>query len=115
MSRCRRKLLVKSSERSTKKCHSSDDETGVDAVQHIRMLPSIRRATAIKPMAIWPRIVHMALDDAKPDCIWLNDLPGFTDVLFGRDPQRPCSISLETSKIYREKKEARGDFQAPLM
>jgi hypothetical protein len=40
----RRKPLVKSAERSTKWCPSNDDETGVDAVQHLSMLPSTRRA-----------------------------------------------------------------------
>ncbi len=44
MSRYRRKLLVKNSERSTKWCYSYDCETGVIAVQRLSMLPSTRRA-----------------------------------------------------------------------
>ena len=58
---------------------------------------------------------HRALDDAKAERIWLKGLPGFTDVLFGRDPQRPCSISLEAFKKYRDQKEARDTFQAGLL
>ncbi len=44
MSRCRRKLLVKSAERSAKWCHSSDDGTGDNAMQRLSILPSARRA-----------------------------------------------------------------------
>jgi hypothetical protein len=55
---------------------------------------------------------HRALDDAKAERIWLKGLPGFTDVLFGRDPARPCSISLSAFAKYRAQKEARDEFLA---
>ncbi len=69
------KLLVSSAERSTKWCHSNDDETGDNAVQRLKMLSStVERKNALAPMAILRRMVYAAHikrneDPASPSLI----------------------------------------------
>ena len=52
------KLPVNSAERSTKQCHSDDDETGNNAVQRLKMLSdTVERKAAVAPTVILRRMV----------------------------------------------------------
>ncbi len=46
------KLLVKCAERSTKWCHSNDQTTGVNAVQHLKMLSSTAEQKASEALRV---------------------------------------------------------------